>query len=110
MKPKHAPFVNGVFILTGEKAFMPIADRAETILVYAAGEDASTEAFLVASDNPAHRFALAARLLARATQVTPISQMPRSGTTCYNPARDARTPAVKTVRSCRPLYPGLTAR
>ena len=38
--------------MTGEKAFVPIAGRAKTILVYAAGEDASTEAFLVASDNP----------------------------------------------------------
>jgi alkylation response protein AidB-like acyl-CoA dehydrogenase len=38
--------------LNGEKAFVPCADGADTILVYAAGKDAGTEAFLVPSDNP----------------------------------------------------------
>ncbi len=47
-----ARVANGGFVLNGEKAFVPLADGADTILVYAAGEDASTEAFLVSCENP----------------------------------------------------------
>ena len=47
-----ASIANGGFVLNGEKAFVPLADGADTILVYAASEDTGTEAFLVPSDNP----------------------------------------------------------
>ena len=40
------------FVLNGEKAFVPCADGADTILVYAAGKDAGTEAFLSSQRQP----------------------------------------------------------
>lgn len=39
------------FVLQGQKAFVPLADQAEIILVYAS-EDGQTQAFLVPTDTP----------------------------------------------------------